>query len=110
MNVWIAIIRWLTWRKSNGIYLPYFFRYQRNRAFIDWLESRIKANGNRIETLKWLRCESNKEWFNFLKSSKMMLKFIEFMRTSLQNYQSFTEIKSFLPKLDFLKNEMEMDI
>jgi len=40
----------------------------------------------------------------------MMLKFIDFMRTALENYKSFAEIKSFLPKLDFLKNEMEMDV
>lgn len=39
-----------------------------------------------------------------------MLKFIEFMRTSLQNYKSFAEIKGFLPKLDSLRDEMELDI
>lgn len=74
--------------------------YEKNKTYIEFLEGRMEANGNRIETLKWIRCETNNDWLNFIKSSKMMLNFIEFMRTAIENYKSFAEIKAFLPKLD----------
>lgn len=68
--------------------------FNKNKDLIDFLEGRIQANKNRVDTLKEIRCESSIEWLNFIKSSKQILKLIDFLRTSIEGYQSFAQIKN----------------
>lgn len=50
--------------------------FEKNKDAISWIKMRQLANGNRIETLKLIRCDSSVEWLNFIKSSKMMMNFV----------------------------------
>lgn len=85
-------------------------QFNENLGLITWLDQRMDANRNRIETLKQIRCDSSIEWLNFIKSSKKMLAFIEYLRTAIRNYKSFAEIKKFVPMLDTLQGEIESNI
>jgi hypothetical protein len=77
---------------------------------LDVIADRIEIDRTRIDTLKALKCRSNNNWLNFIKSSNMILKLIQFLRTCIENYNSFAQLRSLIPALERLQSETEMDM
>lgn len=94
----------------GGVLLFTKARLKRIEPQLEVISERIQADRSRIDTLKAMKCEASKEWLKFIRSGNMILKFIEFMRTAIQNYNSFVEIRNILPALERLQSEAEMDM
>lgn len=83
-------------------------RFERHREVILWLQGRIEADRSRIARLRDVRCTSNSGWLDFIRSSNMTLKLIQFLRAALENYNSFAEIRNVQRVLERLRDEAEM--
>ncbi|KAM3129026.1 hypothetical protein pb186bvf_018870 [Paramecium bursaria] len=80
-------------------------QYATHKDDIQYAEDRIASIHKRIETLEYIRCASNKEWLNFIKSNKYILSLIEFLRVGIQNYNSYVELERIQPLLMMIQQE-----